>query len=93
MKNYDKEIEELENKLKILKEEKKSYDLMQPNYKLAEIIHGKVCRHNHEDGCGWYYEKWDGFGKNSTRMSYLEKANKILEKVSFINAVHVISNL
>ncbi len=93
MKNYDKEIEELETKLKILKEEKKNFDLMQPNFKLAELIHSKMCRSNHTDGCGWYYEKWDGFGNNSTRLSYLKKANDILEKVSYKDAAFIISNL
>lgn len=93
MENYDKEIEELELKLKIVKEEKKNFDLLRPNYRLAELIHGKLCRHNHTDGCGWYYEQWDGLGDKSTRNSYLEKANKILEKVTYKDALHVIQNL
>ena len=93
MKNYNKEIEELEVKLKLLKEEKKKFDLMQPNYQLAEILHEKLCHWNHTDGCGWYYEKWEGFGEKSERQRYLDKANKILEGVSYKQAVHVIENL
>lgn len=93
MKNYDKEIEELETKLKILREEKKNFDLLRPNLKLAEIIHNSLCKSNHTDGCSWYYEKWDGFGKNPTRMLYLDRANKILEKVSYKDAVYIISIL
>lgn len=93
MKNYEKEIQELEDKIKILKEEKKSYDLMRPNYKLAELIHSKTCTWNHTDGCDWYYESWEGFKNNSTKMRYLDKANKILEKVSYADAMYVISNI
>jgi len=93
MKNYNKEIEELENKIKILKEEKKSHDLLRPAQKLATIIHDKTCRSNHTDGCGWDYESWEGLNKNSTRNSYLEKANRILTKVKYDDAVQVIENL
>jgi hypothetical protein len=93
MKNYDKEIEELETKLKILKEEKKKFDLLRPNLKLAEIIHNAFCESIHSNGCTWYHESWEGFGDNSTRMKYLDRANKILEKVTYKDAVHIISVL
>lgn len=41
MKNYDKEIADLENQIKILKEEKKEHDFLMPVHKLAELIHEK----------------------------------------------------
>ena len=91
MKNYDKEIEELETKIKILKEEKKKQDLLRPNYRLAELIHSKMCLRNHIDGCSWDYSSWEK--PDSSRDNYLKKANKILEKVSFDQAYNVITNL
>ncbi len=27
--------------------------------RLADLIHGKNCRWNHTDGCGYFYEDWD----------------------------------
>ena len=26
------------------------------DYKLAELMHDLFCRHNHTDGCSWFYE-------------------------------------
>lgn len=93
MKDFDKEIEELELKLRVLKDEKKIYDQMMPNIKLAELIHSKICNDSHTDECSWKYEKWDGLGIKTTRQLYLDKANIILKKVSYKDAEFVIRNL
>lgn len=34
-----------------------------PEIELAEFLHDNTCHINHTDGCGWYYEKWEDFGK------------------------------
>ena len=61
---------------------------------LAELIHHKTCNFNHIDGCGWLYESWDDPEKrNITRNKYLKMAQKILKKVSYDDAVLVISCL
>lgn len=43
---------------------------------LAEYIHGKKCRLNHTDQCGWEYSNWDK--PCSTRTYYLDKAYDML---------------
>lgn len=89
--NIDKQIEELEAKIQVLKLEKEKLIKMPKNYRLAEAIHSKQCRWNHEDGCGWFYENWENPGRS--RQPYVEKANAMLREMSFEQAMSVIKFL
>jgi hypothetical protein len=67
--------------------------------KLAEIMHEKMCRWNHTDGCDWYYDKWTGFADkpteygNSTRQRYFDAAVRILVQHDFETAEFIIKNI
>ena len=91
MEDYDKKIEELEKEIKELKKKKTEFELMNDNERLAEILHSKLCRSNHTDGCGWYYESWENVGY--ARKQYLDKANGILAKTNFKTAKIIINEL
>ncbi len=74
-KTLEKQKEEI---LKKIEEEKERQKLVEPDKYIAELLHGKLCNHNHTDGCGWFYD--DGSWKEYTRKEYLEKANNLLSK-------------
>ena len=49
---------------------------------LAEALHDMLCRWNHTDGCGWFYEtdektKWSGYAHKA----YLDKARKLMNQL------------
>lgn len=87
----DKEIAEAEAKLTKLKLEKKVYDGLKPEQRLADMIHYEQCHLNHNDACGWYYESWDKPG--FSRDQYLKKAKEILSEVPFAQVVKLIRYL
>lgn len=88
MRDFDKEIQELERKIEELKLEKKRVQGIPQNQRLAEALHSKQCHFAHEDQCGWFYESWDNVGYS--RKSYLDKANKMLAEMNFEQAMKVI---
>lgn len=76
------------NKLEKLKQQKVEleqqlskieYEIGQlsPEIELAEFMHEKLCRHNHTDGCEWFYESWEN--PSYARKEYLQKAKKAME--------------
>lgn len=48
----------------------------------ADAIHVKECKHNHTDGCSYFYEEWDSkhFNNRNVKSGYLTKVNNILAK-------------
>lgn len=85
------QLEQLKTEIDKLEAEKKQFNAMKPEYKLADILHTKMCRQNHTDGCGWFYESWERIG--SSRKSYIEKAKNILTNVEYETAKKVINLL
>lgn len=82
--NIDNEILEVENRLNLLKEEKKRIENMDPDKRLAEVMHNKFCHSNHIDGCSWEYfdsskHAWES---DYTRNDYLQKARKLLRHLN-----------
>ncbi len=69
------ELAELENQLDIAKNEP-------DDYRLARELHALLCRWNHTDGCGWFYEfkdkqdVWTGHA----HAEYLGKARKLMHR-------------
>lgn len=51
----DLEIVALQAKIDRLKKEKAEFDALPLDQRVAEVLHSKFCRWNHEDQCGWYY--------------------------------------
>tara|TARA_R110000851_G_scaffold273073_2_gene425760 strand:+ start:766 stop:1038 length:273 start_codon:yes stop_codon:yes gene_type:complete len=84
-----KKIAELEAEVDRLKNVDKENSKLPEEYRLATLIHSKLCRFNHTDGCSWQYETWDNFKYG--RQSWVDKAKKILVKVDFETASKVIS--
>ena len=84
-------IKELQDKIKHLEDEQQLFDSKGPKYKLAELIHAKLCRWNHTDGCSWDYESWENIG--SARQRYLDKAELILIKTDYETAALIINNI
>ena len=62
--------------------------MLTPAQTIAELLHSKICTSSHDDRCGWEYDSWEHPGYNKS--SYLEKATKILAKVTFSQAKDVI---
>lgn len=89
--SIQKQLDELEvQKQKLLKELEETKKLT-PAQQLADILHSKQCRWNHEDGCGYYYESWSNPGNN--RYEYLAKANAMLKDIDFETAVKVTKHM
>lgn len=75
----DAEIGKLEAQIEHIKQVKSEVESLTPAQQLATALHKRQCRHNHTDGCGWYYEKWtDRQGKYSSKRHWVEKAEKLL---------------
>lgn len=50
-----------------------------PAQRIAEILHKKMCNHNHVDACCWHYDEWPNHrGPHSARQVYLEMAERVL---------------
>jgi|TARA_R110000824_G_scaffold105368_8_gene249347 hypothetical protein len=84
-----KKIKELRAEADRLEELDKKNSESPKEYRLAEMIHSKMCHWNHIDGCGWHYESWDNIG--DSRQRYIDKANFILAQVQFEYAYKSIS--
>ena len=80
-------------KVQVKKEEEKevkSAHIPETQKELAERLHKTLCRHNHTDGCDWFYD--DGSWTESSRKNYLRKAGFLLgrfdeEQCAFIVSV------
>ncbi len=61
-------------------------------HELATAIHGKLCHHNHTDGCDWFYgDRWDQ--QFTAKYEYLKKARAMLDNgIEFDQAMKVISH-
>lgn len=66
---------------------------------IAELLHKKMCRHNHTDGCGhnhtdgcgWYYDTGDW--KEFSRKEYMDKAITLLSSFSYLQCLSFIKIL
>lgn len=68
-------IAQLEKELEIAK-------LESPDRQLAKELHGMLCKWNHTDGCGWFYEmkgKQDDWSR-PTHEEYLKKAQRLIHR-------------
>lgn len=73
--NYNK-INQLKRQLDEEIEKQKQFQELSPTTKLAHILHGALCRHNHTDGCSWYY--YDQRTKNNLNQEWFDMAEKLL---------------
>lgn len=63
-----------------IEEKQQEQTKLTPAHALAEELHAKLCRHNHTDGCGWFYDNWHKpLADFSARKQYLEMAQKMLQ--------------
>ena len=84
---HSKKIKELEEEISKLKAEQAELMVLPENKQLAEALHKKLCRWNHTDGCGWFYESWEkpGFSRND----WLNKAREVLKVTDSETALKV----
>lgn len=95
---FDHEINELEEKLSKARKKKDEFSSLPENYKLAEILHRKLCTNNHLDGCFWFYSDWEKYKTNpkssDDRRYFVERANKLLSlNISLKDIISIINNL
>jgi hypothetical protein len=85
MSSINKEIQELENQIAKLKKEQE----VQANNEfnkvfslelqgLADNLHSKLCRHNHTDGCDYFYYKWTSNSLGYARQREIERINRLM---------------
>lgn len=76
------EIASARAQLETLEAEWKALNSLTPLERLATMLHDSTCTWNHTDGCGWWYESWNGAtpAGNSTRSGYLLKASILVNK-------------
>ncbi len=87
--DIDKEIEIKKDELAAL--EKMKELSCSPSKQLATLLHKKLCRWNHTDGCAWFYEEdnWESF----SHKEYLNMANKMLKIADFELCVKMVNIL
>lgn len=89
----ERELEELKNSLQEEKEKRRNLPYNEETLYLAEVLHEKLCTHNHTDGCSWYYD--DGSWSECSRQKYIKKATKLLkisDLVSLIDILEIIGD-
>ena len=69
--------EELAKEIKAREEEEKRLAALDPDIRVAERLHERLCHSNHTDACSWGYESWDKPGH--ARIRYLKKAKALLK--------------
>ena len=75
-------IEEIAGKqreLKKIEDELIKLEALKPHERIAVGLHDILCRHNHTDGCGWYYEVKDGVHEwnKTTHKDWLKKGVRV----------------
>ncbi len=80
MAELDRKIAEAQKVLDSLKAQQAYEEKLAPKYKLARMLHEKLCRYNHTDGCSWFYfvkgaeDDWTDY----SHATYLAKAVRML---------------
>lgn len=76
-----KRIAQIEEEIKKLEREHKTllkrYENLTPEQRFATVLHDTLCVHNHTDGCGWEWEKWENVQKTHAKKRYLEMARDL----------------
>jgi len=70
--------QELAAELAKLDQEERRLDGLTSAQRVAEALHDRLCRSNHDDQCGWFYEDWNTVKKQWTRDDYLRRATAML---------------
>ena len=91
----DYKIQQAEKELAKLKAEKEQYDSMGQDQLLAIELHDTMCRHNHTDGCGWFYEISSGQHRWESREHtvWLQKATNLLRSYSMETVLDIAKRL
>lgn len=87
----EEKIRDLQSELAKLEIEFEQERLIPKDVKLAEALHSRLCRWNHEDACSWHYCTWEK--PDQTRKDYLDKARNILRIIPYENAMTIIKIL
>lgn len=78
-----RQIAALTKQLEKAIQEEETLNKLPLNHYVAILIHGRLCNHNHTDGCGWYYEVKNDIHDfaGSTHSYYVKKADKVIESM------------
>lgn len=92
MSHIDKQIEELEQRVKRLKEKRTKQELLPDRFRLADLLHSIMCHANHVDQCSYAYNSWESWNPDdrlNARSQYVEMAESVLEVIDFKTAIKV----
>ena len=76
-------IADLKVKIEALDEEQ----VTEEEAEITKLLHSALCHHNHDDGCGWFYEfpngeiNWKGWAHKE----YLKMARRAIDALSYRN--------
>jgi len=81
--SIDKKIAELEAEKAKLIEEQKHLTALTLDQQVAIVLHDRLCRWNHTDGCGWFYFIKNGVPtwQEHSQQDYLKKAALLIRVV------------
>jgi hypothetical protein len=86
------QIKDLQEKIEAEeRKEEKSAHIPKHHKEIAELIHSKMCRYNHTDGCSWRYD--DGTWTEHSRKIYLHKAQVLANKYDKATLLEIINFL
>lgn len=85
------EILALEERLRELKRKQATFDSLPEQCKFADFIHDKMCRHNHQDGCGYHYESWGSPELWREKKIWIDKAERVLAITDIRSAIDIIN--
>ncbi len=88
-KDWDKKILFSSSAISFLRLTIRSNAAVKTTEDLADLLHELMCRHNHTDGCGWYYEIQDGHHNwtGSEHKRYLDRAIRMTKISSDIEHI------
>ncbi len=81
LKEIDEKIKELEKKKEEIKRNIRLSKLNDEIISIADVLHKKLCTHNHTDMCDWYYGDWSDEDLRYSRKEYYEKAKELRKYV------------
>lgn len=91
MSNNAEKIAKLREEADKLEKADAAFNALPDEHKLAITLHEMLCRWNHADGCGWFYEIENGIDNwnGQSHAPYLTKARMVN---SFCNKHNITSN-
>ena len=74
---------ELRERRELVRRARQEMDTLTPTHHLAILLHDRLCKWNHTDGCGWHYFVRDGVHdwNEHAHQEYLRRANRVMQRL------------